>query len=160
MVHPIIGQRNSGEVMRHFYRMMDQVNQTTTMVALMQRQSNFQSTSTEGLQEIKVPDPDFSTLTQLTLGMMEVCGTLNLVRASVLRCAPSVTVAMGVPGDFSRKTFAIVLHAGEGVLLNADDEGIYIRSREVWSINDIDVVHMINKSEDDVFVLWIDVGMP
>ena len=144
--------------MKHFYRTTDQHNPTNLMIALMGKHDLFEATDIEGLKLLKVPNPKFPGLTQLTLGAMEMCNTLDLVSAVVLRCAPGVTVPFGEAGAF-RKVFALVFHAGEGVLLNADDEAVYIHSREVWDISAIDVVNLINKSEDDVFILFVTVRM-
>ena len=142
--------------MKHFYRTTDQYNQTDLMIALMDKHSLFEATDIEGLKIIKVPNPKLPRLTQLTLGVMEMCNSLDLVNSVVLRYAPGLTVPFGESGAF-RTTFALIFHAGEGVLLNAGDEAVYVHSREVWVISAIDVVNIINKSEDDVFILFVTV---
>ncbi len=144
--------------MKHFYRTTDQFNTTDLMVALTGKQYLFQSTEIEGLKILKVPHSNFPGLTQLTLGVMEKCNTLDLVNSVVLRYAPSLTVPYGEAGEL-KTIFALIFHAGEGVLFNAGDEAVYVHSREVWMISAIDVVNVINKSEDDVFILFVTVRM-
>lgn len=143
--------------MKHFYRTTDQNNQAGLMVMLMHRQELFQPTGTEGMTEIKVPCRDLPQLTALALGVMELCNTPDLVSASVIRCAHGTTAQFGEKGTLSRKFFVLILHAGENALVTADDEAVYVKSREVWSISNIDAIQLLNKSEDDVFLLLVEV---
>ena len=147
--------------MKHFYRTTDQNSQTELlMTALMGKQELFEGTGIEGLWQIKVPNPKLPQFTGLTLGVMAMCNTLELSNSVIVKCAPGLTAPMGPGGGPPfPKTFAMVFHAGEGVLLNAGDEAVYIHSREVWDISATDTLNLINKSEDDVFILFVTVRM-
>jgi len=137
------------------------------MNALLQRQDSFNDTNLAGVQELTVRETgdtdhrdqagaqEFPALKQLSLAVLQMTNGSVLGRSILMRIEPKITLPFGRPLPFS--TYAVVLHAGNGAMLLAGDESVNIRSGEIWWVDLAAEAHLINKSEDEIFLLLVDV---
>ena len=139
------------------------------MNALLQRPEAFTATAADGVQELTVREqnPDgvvtdhagareFPGLKRLSLAAMQMTDGSMLGRSILLRVDAKVTMPIG-NSTMDLASYAVVLHAAPGVMLLAGDESVPIRSGEVWWVDLKHDAHLINKSEDEVFIMIVDV---
>jgi len=140
--------------MKHFYRYAVNYNTAPLMVAVMQKQDVLEPIA-EGVSGVRLPHVELPRLKAPILEAMVVNDAIALAAAVVVRLASKVTYPIG---DTERDgwSFTIILQAGEDVMLLAGDEAVALRTGEAWWVDARRDAHIINKSDDDVFLLFID----
>ena len=155
--------------MKYFYRLLEGSPQGTLMNALLQRPEVFTTTAMDGVQELTVREqgPDgvvtdqagareFAGLKRLSLAAMQMTDGTMLGRSVLLRVDAKVTMPIG-NSAMDLASYAVVLHAEPNVMILAGDESVLIRGGEIWWIDLKSDAHLINKSEDEVFIMIVDV---
>jgi hypothetical protein len=140
--------------MKHFFRYAVNYNTAPLMVAVMQKQDVLESIA-EGVSGVRLPHVELPRLKAPILEAMMVNDAMAVAAAVLVRLSPKITYPIG-NAERDGWSFSIILQAKDDVMLLAGDEAVALKTGEAWWVDARKDGHIINKSDDDVFLLFLD----